>query len=131
MTVLTDEMRKEIRHQLVGSAPRKGKRTRIPRDGNYFALPRASEALGVSPDQIPEATEHLRKSGIFADFDKKGRCLVTSHQQATDIATACGMRSGRDGYAVKDHDGHEKLTGRQQHLERERLKRQIFSYDDR
>lgn len=126
MASLDDNMRAEIRRQLVGATPPKS--ARAGRKGGWaggWARPYASDALGVSPEQIPEATAHLRSHGITANFDADGCCLITSSKQFQDVAKATGMKDGRDGYEVRNVDGIKMLTGNRHIQEREAFKRQL------
>jgi len=111
---LTDDIRAAINGQLT-AAPGPSNKTRERRTSSgLWARPFASEALGVSPDQIPEATEALRKAGVTAEFDKEGRCIVSSDKQFREVAKACGMWDGRDGFGSKDPEtGQRHLTGRE------------------
>ena len=108
---LTDEMRKAIKAQLTAAPQRKHQpnRERLV-SGNF--RPFASEALGCGIDQIEESRAHLRANGIAADFDSDGRLIVTSDKMFQDCAKAFGMKTGRDGYEVKDYEGKTMLTGR-------------------
>jgi hypothetical protein len=78
-----------------------------------WARPHHSDALGVNPDQIPEATKALRAQGIMADFDSEGRCIITSDKQFQQVAKACGLKTGRDGY---DHvrSGRDNERGKEE-----------------
>jgi hypothetical protein len=67
----------------------------------------------VNPNQIEEARAHLRANGITAEFDKDGRCIVTSDKQFRDVAKACGMWTGAHGYEGRDFDGDRIFTGRE------------------
>lgn len=80
-----------------------------------------SDALGVNPAQIKEAREKLRQRGVYAEFDKEGRCLIKSERQFKDIAKASGMWAGDHGFRQLDSDGNRILTGREQVKARERL----------
>ena len=88
--------------------------------------PYHSEALGVDPSQIPEATAHLRQHGVMADFDPQtGAMVASSEKQVRDAAKASGLFNGRDGYGVPDAEGNMTGTGREPVKDRERLKEQI------
>lgn len=95
-----DALKAAIRRQLTAKPePPKdhGNKKRLTTAG-LWVRPFHSDALGVNPDQIPEAREALRARGITADFDEQGRCIVTSEKQYQQIAKACGLKTGRDGY---------------------------------
>lgn len=81
-----------------------------------------SDALGVAPEQIPEATAALRAGGCMANFDQETGALICHSQGDYDrAARATGMKSGKDGFHVPgQEDGTQVLTGR----ERERAKAQ-------
>ena len=88
--------------------------------------PFASNALGVNPDQIPEARAALRARGCTADFDSEGRCIVTSEKQFREVAKASGLWNGRDGFAVKGESDQRILTGRDREYARRELKAQLL-----
>lgn len=112
---LTDSIRDQIKQQLVARPESKERPNRQRRTSSgLWARPFHSESLGVSPEQIKEAQAHLRSHGITADFDKEGRCIVTSDKQYREVAKACGMWTGRDGFSGRTHDGRRIATGREQ-----------------
>jgi len=121
---IDDTMRAEIKRQLVAPKPKSSK-GKCQSRGNAWSKPYASDALGVSPDQIPEAREYLRRNGVTADFNEEGQCLITSSKQFQDVARASGMKDGRDGYEVRNDEGIKILTGRRPVQEREAFKRQL------
>lgn len=126
MTALDDTMRAAIRSQLVASPKVKDCPNRHRLTGpSIWNRSYASDALGCSPDQIAESTAYLRSHGITADFDSEGRLVITSEKQYQDCATAFGLRTGRDGYDVKNNEGNPILTGRQQAEGREKFKEQL------
>lgn len=115
-----DAIRAAVRAQLTAKPePPKdhGNRKRRTTAG-LWVRPFHSDALGVNPDQIPEAREALRAQGIMADFDKDGRCIVTSEKQYQQIAKACGLKTGRDGY-------DNTKTGRDLQRERDEFRRRV------
>lgn len=94
--------------KVIGKPSRHRKHT-----GNVYATGFKSDALGVNPEQIPEATAALRANGVMNDFDPEtGACIITSPNDHKKVARAAGMFSGRDGFDVKDADGKSDLTGR-------------------
>ena len=110
---LTNDIRQAIKMQLT-ARPKTPLREHVQvRSAGAWVRPYPSEALGVSPEDIPRAREYLRKHGIAAEFDEDGCCLVTSDKQYRDIAKASGIRTGRDGYQTKDYSGKPILSGRQ------------------
>ena len=88
-----------------------------------WARPFHSDALGVHPDQIPEATQALRSAGVMADFDKEGRLIVTSDKQYREAAKACGLWDGRDGY------GGGKQTGRDRERSKQEFRKAVMRGD--
>ncbi len=141
MVCISDEMRRAIKSQL--TTPRRGatnnplKRRVIAMEGGRLGRARMSdvarsvhhsEALGVNPDQIPEATEALRRAGVMADFDSDGCLVVTSQKQFRDAAKAVGMFTGRDGYGTTNDAGAREDTGRVLKDERERFRREVNNY---
>ena len=100
MPGLSDEMRSSIKN-LISAKPKPSENKNQRRtSAGLWARPYHSDALGVSPDQIPEAIAALKSQGITADFDKEGRCIVTSEKQFRKVAKACGLWNGRDGYGI-------------------------------
>lgn len=117
-------MRQTIRAQLT-SAPRTPERPNRQHlvGSGLWNRPFHSAALGVNPDQIKEATAYLRSHGITADFDPKtGDLIATSEKQFQDVARVSGLRTGRDGYDVKDSNGFSIATGRRGVEERQKFK---------
>lgn len=88
----------------------------------------ASTALGVSPDQIGDAREHLRASGVPTDFAPTGEALVTSERHARKIAKASGMFDGRHGYVAPDSDGNPVFTGTKLTKERQHFAAEAKKY---
>ena len=109
-----DAIRAAVRTLLTTAPPPRPSSKSGSRNHSAWARPHASEALGVNPKQIPEATQALRASGVMADFDKQGRLLVTSDNQFRKAAKSCGLWTGRDGYGGgQTEDGHRVMTGRE------------------
>jgi hypothetical protein len=75
-------------------------------------FPYTSTAMAVSPGEVPEVQERLRKEGLYVDFDSEGRPQVTSTRQQDALAKAMGMKTGRDGYGHTDEDGNFQNSGR-------------------
>lgn len=125
-----DAIRKAVREQLSAKpAPPndRGNRTRRTTAG-IWARPHHSDALGVNPDQIEEATKALRAQGVMADFDKEGRCIITSEKQRREVAKACGLWDGRDGYhggKKGGRDSRPELTGRQKEEVKREFRRRV------
>jgi biotin operon repressor len=82
--------------------------------------PHLSDALGVSADQIPQATEELRKHGCTVDFAPDGRAIIHSSKQYKEVAKTFGAWNGKDGFEDKKNP-----TGTRQQQYREEMKRKI------
>jgi len=95
------------------------------RRGNPWAGGYRSDALGVNPDQIPEARAALRAQGVCVEFDKDGCAIMESERQYKDVARATGMWTGRDGFQVPDGSGGRCHTGREAENERKNLEKAI------
>ena len=118
---LTDDMRATIRAQLTAVPTRRSNAK--ARDYRFNkGRPYLSDALGVNPDQITEARDHLRSHGINAEFSPDGRAIIESEKQYQDIGRACGMRDGRDGWEPEVHSGNKMLTGRKPVVARRKVK---------
>lgn len=124
MAVLTDEIRAAIHDQLTAPPARAAEHAKA---SDYKFMPHASEALGVSPEQIPEATANLRAHGCMADFDSDGRVIITSEKQFREVAKASGLWNGRDGYGVRDSDGRQVYTGRELQRKRAEFRRAVLA----
>jgi len=108
--------------QIIGKKAAKATRT-----GNIYATGYHSDALGVNPEQISEATAALRANGVMNDFDPEtGACIITSPNDHKKVARATGMYSGRDGFDIKNDDGNSDLTGRAKVTERRRSKERFL-----
>lgn len=95
-----DALKDAIRAQLSAkpAAPKDhGNRQRLTTAG-LWVRPFHSDALGVNPAQIKAAEAELRKHGCTAEFDKEGRCIITSEKQYQQVAKISGLKTGRDGY---------------------------------
>lgn len=124
MAVLDDTIRKAIRAQLTARPSRKSAaQANAYRFNNGHSY--ASDALGVHPSQIKEASETLRSHGVNVDFDKEGRAIIDSDKQYRDIGKATGMFSGRDGWEQTQYDGKQIATGRAP-VQRRREARQML-----
>jgi len=112
---ITQDLMREHQRQMLTASPEPSNKPRKCLNGpGLWVKPFHSEALGVNPDQIPEATEALRRAGCMADFDADGRCIVTSNTQYQQVAKACGLKTGRDGFGGgMDSDGNRIRTGRE------------------
>lgn len=79
--------------------------------------PYYSTCMAVEPSEVEQTQEYLRKQGVFADFDETGRPIVTSTKQHAALATALGMKTGRDGYGHVDEHGQFQNSGRRRNDE--------------
>jgi hypothetical protein len=112
------------RHLLHASSPRQKK-------AGLWARPFESDALGVNPDQIPQAAEALRKAGLAVDFNEKtGAAIITSDKQYRDVAKAVGIFNGRDGYGIPNENGDHMPTGREPVRLREEFRRRMLSNEE-
>lgn len=113
---------------ILSAKPKAKERPNVHRrsTAGLWARPFASEALGVNPDQIPEATKALRAAGVTADFDKEGRLVVSSDKQFREAAKACGLWNGRDGYGGgMTAEGTRVVTGREREREKQRFREAV------
>ena len=94
MTVLNDEMRNAVKALL--TAPPTSRTDAAARD--YVFRAHKSDALGVHPSQIQDATAEARKHGCMVDFTPDGRAIVTSAKQYKQLAKSFGAWNGRDGF---------------------------------
>jgi hypothetical protein len=113
----------QAQREILTARPKPSANPKRQRLAGLWAKPFHSDALGVNPDQIPQAQAALRAAGVTADFDSEGRCIVTSDKQYREVAKACGMWTGRDGYAVRDGEGRPVGTGRVQGRAQQEVKR--------
>lgn len=117
MRKLTNSDRKAI-HSMLTARPKPKIATRkiisreAPKTKNHLKFPYHSDALGVSPDAIPQAMEEMRKRGIALDFDKHGRAIITGPAQYHAIGKAVGYKTGRDGWE-NIRSGRESARGRE------------------
>lgn len=57
-----------------------------------------SDALGVHPEQIPEARREFEKHGIQAEFNGEGQVKVEDRSHRARMIRACGMYDRSAGY---------------------------------
>jgi len=122
---LTDEIRAQIKAQLCATPKPKKRPNRQRLTAGLWARPFASDSLGCSPEQVEATRANLRAHGVMADFDEEGRCIITSDKQYREVAKASGLWDGRDGYQVKDYNGHNVVTGKQGVNARRELRAQL------
>jgi hypothetical protein len=127
---LTDDQ-KEFMREVVGNLSHTRTHsagTKVLKDGewvepsgpairNRSMFPYKSNSMAVDPSEVPEVQERLRKEGIFVEFDKQGRPEITSTKQHAKLATALGMKTGRDGYGHVDEFGRFQNSGRRRNDE--------------
>jgi len=68
----------------------------------------------IPPEDVPRVTEQLRREGVFVEFDRAGRPIITSANQHSALAKTetMGMKTGRDGYGHTDQYGRFQNSGR-------------------
>lgn len=65
--------------------------------GGERGWPRFSEAMGVMPDQVPDATRQLQAAGVRSvEFNSDGDLKVDSPQHQRQLARALGMKDRGD-----------------------------------
>lgn len=57
-----------------------------------------SDALGVHPDQVPEAMEHARRHGVPTDFAEDGRAVIRSRAHQKALCKVLGFHNKDGGY---------------------------------
>ena len=88
-----------------------------PNRANVSMFPYPSTQMAVDPSEVPEVQERLRKEGVFVQFDTQGRPEITSTRQHSALATALGMKTGRDGFGHTDEHGNFQNSGRRRTAE--------------
>lgn len=83
----------------------------------HSMFPYYSSSMAVDPSEVEQVQERLRKHGVFAEFDRQGRPVITSTKQHAALATALGMKTGRDGYGHVDEHGQFQNSGRRRNDE--------------
>ena len=79
---MTDEIRKRLHEQLTARPANPGDAK--ARDYRYFT--HTSTALTVDVEDIPEATENLRRHGCMVDYDSEtGAPIITSARQYREV----------------------------------------------
>lgn len=122
---ITDEMRRQIHEQLTARPKPAENPARKRTAWSLYSKPFLSDALGVSPDDIPTAMALLRSNGVTADFMPDGRLIATSEKQFREAARAFGIYSGARGFEARDEDGNKIRTGRESVEIREQRKREL------
>ena len=127
----TQDLMRAFQKKVLTSPPKAKVATRQRLKGaGLWCKPFASDALGVHPDQVPEATKALRAAGVMADFDKEGRLVVTSDKQFREAAKACGLWTGRDGYGGgQNEDGSRVGTGRENERRKQEFREAVMRGD--
>jgi hypothetical protein len=98
-----------LRNCPVGKAPKvinhngfKGERDIVAEHQNHMDTPgnwpMHSDALGVNPDQIPEAVKQLAEAGVHAEFNAEGQMKIESRQHRNRVLEASGMFDRDAGY---------------------------------
>jgi hypothetical protein len=70
--------------------------------------PMRSDALGVHPDQIPEAIAEAAKSGVRVNFDGEGRAILESPKHRKEYAESMGFFDRQGGYGDPQRGGYKK-----------------------
>jgi len=83
----------------------------------HSMFPYRSTSMAVDPSEVPETQERLRKEGLFVEFDREGRPEITSTKQHSALASAMGMKTGRDGFGHTDEFGNFQNSGRRRNDE--------------
>ena len=84
---------------------------------SHSMFPYYSTSMAVDPSEVPAVSDRLRAQGVFAEFDRQGRPIVTSTKQHDALAKALGMKTGRDGYGHVDEHGNFQNSGRRRNDE--------------
>ena len=58
-----------------------------------------SDALGVHPDQIPQAIEEARRHGVRVEFSADGRAKLDSSRHRAAVAKPLGIYDRNGGYS--------------------------------
>lgn len=67
--------------------------------------PQYSDAAGVHPDQIAEATEHAAACGVPTDFKEDGRAIFTSRAHRRKYCEVHGLYDRDAGYSDAQNKG--------------------------
>jgi hypothetical protein len=94
-----------------------------------WVRPFHSDALGVNPEQIPEARAAMAARGVPVDFTADGQCILTSENHFRKVAEARGIWTGRDGYAIRDGEGRPEPTGKDREREKDKFRRAVARGD--
>ena len=71
-----------------------------PRPPRLIGWPMASDALGVLPKQVKDATEAAAKSGVPTEFDPKtGQAILRDPHHRKRLAESLGMYDLNGGYS--------------------------------
>lgn len=70
-----------------------------PKKKGRAKWPIYSDALGVNPDQIPEAQATLAKHGVQAQYTPDGRAIVNDARHRRDWCRAVGLFDRNGGYS--------------------------------
>ncbi len=120
------EIQSNLSHVRVGSSSTKfirhenGEIVERERPGavvSHSMFPYYSSSMAVDPGEVEQVQERLRLHGVMAEFDKQGRPVITSTKQHSALATALGMKTGRDGYGHVDEHGQFQSSGRKRNDE--------------
>ena len=76
------------------------------RPGNW---PMESEALGVLPSQVKEASEYAEKIGVPTRFTAEGSAIFSSAKHRKDYAEAHGFYDKQGGYSDPQTGGSNRF----------------------
>ncbi len=135
---LTDEQREFMRDVTANLSHTRVRPsgTRVLRDGKWVKsngpairkhsmFPYNSTQMAVDPSEVPAVREQLRKNRLFVEFDSEGRPEITSTKQHSRVATALGMKTGRDGFGHTDEHGKFQNSGRRRNDEIQAGRRKV------
>lgn len=112
-TRVSNSCARYFRHENGQVVEKKRPSTVVP----HSMFPYHSSAMAVDPSEVEKVQERLRKQGVFAEFDRQGRPAITSTKQHAALATALGMKTGRDGFGHTDEHGTFQNSGRRRNDE--------------
>lgn len=75
--------------------------------------PRFSDALGVHPDQIPEAVAEYKRNGVKVEFNAEGQLKMDNRSHQNDVLKAGGWANYDAGYGDRSPVSRCQTKGRQ------------------
>ncbi len=70
--------------------------------GRRKTWPIWSDSLGCHPKQVPQMSERLKRKGVSAEFDRRGRLKIESERHADRAAKALGKFKKDSNYSPKN-----------------------------